>query len=480
MTKLLMKNNKIAAKGRSFVAKITLTGIEIITQPTRLVYEYGETLDLTGLVVNAVYSDASTVSITLEHLTVSGFNSHAANLALPITIGYRNFTSVFFVEILVESPFVYTEQANSITITDYKRLIGSPDVIIPEFINGKPVTAIGENAFDDKQLTSVEIPSSVTTIGAWAFARNSLSVIALSDNIAILEAGAFAHNDLSIAIIPSNITIIPNALYAHNTISGHLVVPEHVIEIHDEAFAFNNITSLALPSLTQLSGFNNNSILSVNIPETVISLGTKAFANNLLTEILIPSSVSIVNTMAFLANTLTKIIIGSNLAINDDGIMGDHGASFKLFYNNNSMLAGVYDYISNSWTYAQLPTPEGYFEFDSNSGMITDYNIDGGMEIVIPSTIGGIPVTGIAPYAFADAPISMSFLSLPTKTTYSIGEPLLLDGLVVEVVFDDLSTDIINHTELTVTGFDSSSIVVSQVITVTYRDLVGSFSVSVV
>ena len=37
-------------------------------------------------------------------------------------------------------------------------------------------------------------------------------------------------------------------------------------------------------------------------------------------------------------------------------------------------------------------TPEEYFTFDSATGTITDYDIAGGLNVVIPSTIGGVAV----------------------------------------------------------------------------------------
>ena len=65
------------------------------------------------------------------------------------------------------------EGGKSIEITDY---VGSKrDVIIPSKIQGLPVTHIGEDAFERKNLTSVRIPNSVTTIMNDAFYGNPLN-----------------------------------------------------------------------------------------------------------------------------------------------------------------------------------------------------------------------------------------------------------------------------------------------------------------
>ncbi|MDR0444578.1 MAG: leucine-rich repeat domain-containing protein, partial [Treponema sp.] len=65
------------------------------------------------------------------------------------------------------SDFAFTETATAVTITGYNKTGGA--VVIPERINNKPVTTIGQMAFMGKQLTAVTIPNTVTTIGNYAF-----------------------------------------------------------------------------------------------------------------------------------------------------------------------------------------------------------------------------------------------------------------------------------------------------------------------
>ena len=47
-------------------------------------------------------------------------------------------------------------------------------------------------------------------------------------------------------------------------------------------------------------------------------------------------------------------------------------------------------------------TPEEYFTFDSTTGTITGYDIAGGLDVVIPSTIGGVAVEHIGIDAFLE------------------------------------------------------------------------------
>jgi hypothetical protein len=68
------------------------------------------------------------------------------------------------------SDFEYTAKNGEVTITGYKGT--TKNVVIPERINNIPVTAIGEYAFSENELTSVTIPNSVKTIASNAFDSN--------------------------------------------------------------------------------------------------------------------------------------------------------------------------------------------------------------------------------------------------------------------------------------------------------------------
>lgn len=64
--------------------------------------------------------------------------------------------------------FTYEDNGDGVTITDYTG--SGTDITIPTEIDGKPVTAIGNQAFQlCTSLKSIEIPASVTTIGTYAF-----------------------------------------------------------------------------------------------------------------------------------------------------------------------------------------------------------------------------------------------------------------------------------------------------------------------
>ena len=73
-----------------------LTGIVVDTMPIKREYERKESLDLTGLVIKATYTDGSSVAVT--DYTVSGYNA-LKNGIQTITVTYNDFTTTFTVAV---------------------------------------------------------------------------------------------------------------------------------------------------------------------------------------------------------------------------------------------------------------------------------------------------------------------------------------------------------------------------------------------
>ena len=78
-------------------------------------------------------------------------------------------------------------------ITDYINTI-EKNIIIPDNFNDVAVTSIGEEAFQDKQLTNVIIPNSVESIGNNAFYGNKLTEVIIPNSVNSIGEGAFYNN----------------------------------------------------------------------------------------------------------------------------------------------------------------------------------------------------------------------------------------------------------------------------------------------
>ena len=86
-----------------------------------------------------------------------------------------------------------------------------------------------------------------------------------------------------------------------------------------------------------------------------------------------------------------------------------------------------------------VTTPEMYFTFDSTTGTITDYDIAGGLDVVIPSTIGGVLVEHIGFEAFLEK--YLTSVIIPDSVT-SIGTCAFRVNLLISVTIPNSVTSI--------------------------------------
>ncbi len=110
--------------------------------------------------------------------------------------------------------YIYETNNGAITIIGYTGSGG--DVTIPATINGLPVTAIGNGAFNGSALTSVTIPDSVTSIG--------------NDTFSWCEY-------LSSVSIPNSVTKIGNDLFYRCLSLKNVIIPSSVVGIGTNAFS---------------------------------------------------------------------------------------------------------------------------------------------------------------------------------------------------------------------------------------------------
>src|SRR4030095_4525524 len=94
---------------------------------------------------------------------------------------------------VVQAQFNYTTENGTITITGYTGPGGA--VVVPDTIDGRPVTSIGYHAFAfNASLTSVTIPNSVINIGNAAFeVCASLTSVTLGNSVTSVGGFPFAY-----------------------------------------------------------------------------------------------------------------------------------------------------------------------------------------------------------------------------------------------------------------------------------------------
>ena len=195
----------------------------------------------------------------------------------------------------VPEGLAYSIADGACTITQYSG--SAAEVVIPETIEGVPVTAIGDSAFSGcGSLTSISIPDSVTSVGSCAFEDCSgLTSINMPDGVANIEYGAFSGcSSLTGISIPASVTSIEYGIFAGCDSLTGISIPDGVASIEDYAF------------------YKCSSLTSVSIPDSVTSIGVYAFSEcKSLMRVIMPASVTSIGDNAISENTTVRGEAGS-------------------------------------------------------------------------------------------------------------------------------------------------------------------------
>ena len=234
-------------------------------------------------------------------------------------------------------------ETNELTVTyaDFR----TTDLIIPAYIDGRPVTAIGANFLNDTpnpNLRSVVIPDTVTTIGFYAFGNCiNLTSVVMSENIEYVKDYAFFNTALS----NNRDTWENGALYIGKFLFGVSTdySGEFVVKDGTRVIGMNCFCSTS-------SGKGCENITNIVLPDTLISVGVFAFSNcKGLTSINIPDSVKYIGNVAFRGctnlssinvNTSVLTYVGQNILAETAFYYDEVNWQDDVLYLNTAALCG--------------------------------------------------------------------------------------------------------------------------------------------
>ena len=258
------------------------------------------------------------------------------------------------------SNFEYSENSDgTVTITNYKG--SSLRIGIPEKIDGKLVSAIGQNAFngyDEKNqvensnasIIAVNIPDTVKRIESGAFANDfKLKYVKLSANLEILSESAFAScSILENVEIPKSVSEIGS--YAFYKCDGltEAVIPDSVEKIGEAAFACSDSIvkvhlSENLDSIPDYLFYECDALDDINIPAGITEIGEGAFAWTSVKKIEIPDKTASIGEGAFFScMNLKEIIIPQSVeTISKEAVGYTHDDSNNSVLIENLVIKGV-------------------------------------------------------------------------------------------------------------------------------------------
>lgn len=177
-----------------------------------------------------------------------------------------------FIEERISDDFAYEVYDTYIKITGYNGM--ESVVTIPETIDEKPVTVLGEDSFYQKtEMTEIYLPSGIETIEEGAFYRcYALTSITISKTVTQISSGAFFRcsslQNITVDTDNSTYCDIDGILftkdktelvsYPEGKAETQYILPDSVTRINDSAFGYKtNLKTIGIPSsVTELPDYN--------------------------------------------------------------------------------------------------------------------------------------------------------------------------------------------------------------------------------
>lgn len=414
-----------------------------VTNVGNLAFVYCYNLTSVYFEGNAPPDNGSVFGISINHDPATVYYSFGA------TGWGTTFSSVPVVEETDPCQFTYTTNNEAITITGHTGPGGS--VVIPQTINGYPVIAIGELAFNNctslasviipygvtcigdsafwgcANLANVTLPNTITTIGSYVFQYcSSLANLSIPASVTNIEQSAFflcsGLTNIAVDASNPNYSSLDGVLfdkmqttliqYPLGLTNSSYIVPNSVTNIGEQAFdTCIGLTGVTIPNGVTTIGdyafaycFN---LASVNIPGSVTTIGNEAFLYcTSLTGITLPNSIATLGENAFMECTsLTYAYFTGNAPASLGDAFDDD--TITVFYLPGTTGWGT--------TFDGAPTIEGtppyQFTYVTNNVSITVTGYTGpGGPVAIPDTINGFTVTSIGDYAFLNSSFASVFI----------------------------------------------------------------------
>jgi len=175
------------------------------------------------------------------------------------------------------------------------------EVVVPDEIDGMPVTVIGLEAFYGRSdLTDVILPESITTIDLNAFyGCSGLTSLVLPDGMTSIGSNAFyGCSGLTAVVVPDGVVSIGGRAFQNCTGLTSVVLPKALETVEDSLFYnCSSLSSIVMPEkITSIGGnafYQCTSLASVVLPQSVTSIGPYAFGRSGLSEIWLPDDAAI-------------------------------------------------------------------------------------------------------------------------------------------------------------------------------------------
>ena len=344
------------------------------------------------------------------------------------------------------------------------------DVIIPEKVEGLPVTAIHDEAFSDcEYMRSIELPDALQTIGDFAFSDSGLESIKIGKNLKEIGKGVFRRarvKEIALDSSNMNFSLDDGALFTadgerlvyYAAESEEYAIPEGTVDISYAFYKNWELKKLSVPASVEDSSYACEDCMflkELDLAEGLQYIDEYAFTRTVdLKTVTFPESLLEIGDYAFGEGCLSSVTFLSKNTVIAPSMLWriDEDETLKDKYDDSpSMLAAYQQYMLNFiggvvYGYSESTAREfasgNQYQFNSLDALedeaFTEYEEDGihyhiyenhvtvssadeSVEsVVIPEKIKGLPVTAVDDKAFFQH-FYLTDIILP-KTVKKIGE----------------------------------------------------------
>ena len=247
-------------------------------------------------------------------------------------------------------------------------------VVIPDTIEGKPVTGIKGYAFNGTSVTSVTLPSGMTRLSDYAFyGATKLTSVTIPSNITSIGSYAFEFcTSLKSITIPGSVTAIYNGAFCGCTSLANVYMYQGLKTIGAYAFENTALTKITIPkTVTTMGdysvGYNYSNSTYTGVTGFTMTgyayTAAETYANNNPHITFNPQYESITNTSTISA---TNITLGGSVTVNCSATGGKKPLQYGVTYTLNGTTYPIQGYSTNA-TVNFTPSSAGTYTVTVNA-----------------------------------------------------------------------------------------------------------------
>lgn len=227
-----------------------------------------------------------------------------------------------------------------------KDALRGKDIVIPDYVTFKgtkyPVTLVAASAFENAQINSVKLPSSLKEIGLKAFRATNIKELVIPASVKKVEGSAFAYcpNLTKVTFAASNMELIEGCFAGCHKLQSVTFPASLTRDMTYDMFRdCPMLTTVTLPknmrTVPQQMFSGCKSLRKIDLPATVTKIDGHAFSGCPITDLVIPGVTEVDDSSFMGCASLKTITINKTLR---DKLIDDNYWLYTTNFSDNPSL----------------------------------------------------------------------------------------------------------------------------------------------